>query len=52
MLDMVLKKIALNPGCLEGAVASLIFVGENELYTKEAARRTAFMLNRAECLRQ
>lgn len=48
-LDAVLKNIASIPGCLEGLSAGIITVGDGELYIKEAARKTAFVLNRAGC---
>ncbi|MCI6060811.1 MAG: NAD(P)H-dependent oxidoreductase [Dorea sp.] len=49
-LDAVLKKIVSVPKCLEGLSAGIITVGDGELYTKEAARKTAFVLNRAGCI--
>lgn len=49
-LERLLKEIASKSGCLEGATAAIIVAGEDELYTKSAARRVAFTLNCAGCL--
>ncbi|MGN1166193.1 MAG: flavodoxin family protein [Lachnospiraceae bacterium] len=49
-LDIVLKKIASVPNCMDGVSGGIIAVGDGELYTKEAARKTAFVLNRVGCL--
>lgn len=49
-LDIVLKKIASVPKCLEGMSGGIIAVGDGELYTKEAMRKTAFVLNRVGCM--
>lgn len=46
-LDGILKRIALVPGCLEGASFGMIVSANEELYTKEIARKAAFVLNQA-----
>lgn len=49
-LSHALKRIAAVPGCLEGMSGGIIVVGDGEIYTKEAARKTAFTISRAGCL--
>lgn len=50
VLDQVLKTILSVPQCMEGVSAGIVAVGNGELYTKEAARKTAFVLNKSGCI--
>lgn len=44
-----LKKIRLDPTCLEGCIGSVLIDGNSELYTKSVSREIVFSCNMAGC---
>lgn len=49
-LFSILKEMDCRPGCLDGCVGAILVDGENELYTKNMAKKIAFSLSKAGCV--
>ena len=49
-LYAILKEMDYHTDCLLGCIGAILVDGENELYTKNMAKKIAFSLNRAGCM--
>lgn len=50
LLYSVLKEMDMHTNCLCGCTGAIVVDGENELYTKNIAKKIAFSLSRAGCM--